>query len=58
MATNSGKGSRKGSVTKRTQFVNPTTGVATKRNTDTGQFMGNKSGPYKGVAKETDKRRS
>ena len=64
MATNTGKGSRKGSVDARTQVKNPATGDYTKRNEDPksshdGEFMAVKKDgkPFKGVAKEPDKRR-
>ncbi len=60
MATNSGKGFRHGSVTRRSQVKNPQTGEYTKRNDQTGQFMQSKEGgkPFKGVAKEPDHRRT
>ncbi len=64
MAKDTGKGSRKGAVTGRTQVKNPKTGDYTKRNETKdspkkGEFMDNKQGgkPFKGVAKEQDKRR-
>ncbi len=64
MATDTGKGSRKGSVKGRTQVKNPVTGDYVKRNEtpgspEKGQFMDVKSDgkPFKGVAKEPDKRR-
>lgn len=64
MATNTGKGSRKGSVDNRTQVKNPKTGDFTKRNEDPnskhkGEFMEVKEDgkPFKGVAEESDKRR-
>lgn len=64
MATNTGKGSRKGSVTNRTQVKNPQTGDYTKRNRNSdgshdGEFMGVKKDgtPFKGVAIEPDDRR-
>ncbi len=64
MAKNTGKGSREGSVDKRTQGENPKTGDFTKRNRDTdsphdGEFMDVKEDgkPFKGVAKEPDGRR-
>ena len=64
MAKDTGKGSRKGAVTARTQSKNPKTGDYTKRNEtpgsrEKGQFMDVKSDgkPFKGVAKEPDKRR-
>ena len=47
-------GGRKGAVTGRTQVQNPKTGIVTKRDTSTGQFIdGKKDGtPFKGVTKE------
>ena len=64
MAINTGKGYRKGSVKNRTQVKNPATGDDVKRNETPGskkkgQFMNVKSDgkPFKGVAKEPDKRR-
>ncbi|MBV8780809.1 MAG: hypothetical protein JO353_05365 [Phycisphaerae bacterium] len=65
MATNTGRGSRKGAVKKRTQVKNPKTKDFVERNEDPksskdGKFMRvKKSGkPFKGVAKEQDKRRT
>lgn len=56
MATNPPKdGSRKGAVKQRSQVKNPKTGLWTKRNIETGQFMDVKtssSKPFKGVRKE------
>jgi len=56
MATNPPKdGSRKGSVRNRSQVKNPKTGLWTKRDADTGQFMDVKTSsdkPFKGVRKE------
>jgi hypothetical protein len=59
MARNTGENFRRGSVDNRTQVLNPTTGIWTKRDTDTGRFMqGKEDGtPFKGVAKEIDHRR-
>ena len=64
MAENTGKDYRKGSVTDRSQVKNPQTDDFVKRNRDDespedGEFMDNKKGgkPFKGVAKEPDKRR-
>ena len=64
MAKDTGKGSRKGAVRNRTQVKNRKTGTYAKRNetpgsNKRGKFMDNKSGgkPFKGVAKEKDKRR-
>jgi hypothetical protein len=54
MARNTGRGSRIGSVKNRTQVQNPKTGRFIKRDTETGQFINQKSDvkPFKGVAKE------
>ena len=59
MAKNTGEGSRKGSVNDRTQTKAPN-GNFVKRDTDTGKFIDQKQDgkPFKGVAKEVDKRRS
>ncbi len=64
MATNTGKGSRKGAVKGRTQSKNPVTKDYTKRNEKPGskkkgEFMDVKSDgkKFKGVAKEPDRRR-
>ena len=62
MATNTGKGFRKGAVKGRTQVKNSRTGDFVKRDEDSngaGEFMDNKKDgkPVKGVAKEPDKRR-
>lgn len=64
MAKDTGKGSRKGAVTARTQSNNPKTTDWTKRNETPGskkkgEFMDVKQDrkPFKGVAKEPDKRR-
>lgn len=59
MATNTGKGSRTGSVTGRTQTKTPG-GNYVKRDAGNGQFMDQKGGgkPFKGVAQEKDGRRS
>ena len=63
MAENTGKGSRKGAVKERTQVENPKTGDYTKRDETEGSHKGEfmdvkKDGkPFKGVAKESDKRR-
>ena len=64
MAKDTGKGSRKGAVTARTQSKNPVTKDWTKRNETPGskkkgEFMDVKSDgkPFKGVAKEPDRRR-
>lgn len=56
MATNppKGDGHRNGAVKSRTQSLNPKTGLYTKRNAETGQFMDVKTtgGKFKGVTKE------
>ena len=59
MATNTGDGHRKGSVTDRTQVENENEDW-TKRDATTGQFMDQKADgtPFKGVAKEPDGRRA
>lgn len=59
MATNTGSGSRKGSVCDRSQVRNPRTEQYVKRDRDTGRFMDVKGDgtPFKGVAKEPDGRR-
>ena len=64
MAKDTGTGSRKGSVTGRTQVKNPATGDYVKRNEtkgspQKGEFMGVKKDgtKFKGVATEPDKRR-
>ncbi len=57
MATNTGKGHRKGAVTARTQFQHPN-GDWQKRDERTGHFMERKqsAGKFKGVAREPDGR--
>jgi hypothetical protein len=54
MARNTGNNTRQGAVKKRTQVVNPVTGLYVKRDKDTGQFMSAKKDgkPYKGITKE------
>jgi hypothetical protein len=56
MATNPPKDdSRKGAVRNRSQIKNPKTGLWTKRDADTGQFMDVKTSsekPFKGIRKE------
>lgn len=50
-----GDNARKGAVRKRSQVENPKTGLWTKRDTDTGQFMDVRTSspkPFKGVRKE------
>ncbi|EOI3529171.1 hypothetical protein [Cronobacter dublinensis] len=60
MAKNTGEGYRDGSVKDRTQVQNPQNGNFTKRDTETGKFIDQKTDgtPFKGVAKEKDKRRN
>lgn len=60
MAKNTGNDHRVGSVKDRTQVQNPVNGNWTKRDTETGKFIDQKADgkPFKGVAKETDDRRS
>jgi hypothetical protein len=61
MATNTGKGFRKGSVDDRSQLnLDPKNGKFVKRDLDTGQFTDLKEDnkPFKGVAEEPDKRRT
>jgi len=64
MATNTGEGSRKGAVSKRSQVENPKTDQHVKRNRDpdsshNGEFMDVKQdgAKFKGVAEEPDARR-
>ncbi len=59
MATNTGKGFRQGAIDDRTQSKNSKTDSWTKRDTDSGRFMDQKKGgePFKGVAREVDRRR-
>jgi hypothetical protein len=54
MATNTGKDSRKGSVSGRVQVLNPRTEKWVKLDTATGRILDHKksSGPYKGIAKK------
>ncbi len=54
MATNTGKGYRKGEVRDRSQVRNPATGHWTERDTASGEFTNVKSDrkPFKGVRKE------
>ena len=55
MAKNTGKSYRQGSVSKRTQVLNSSTGLWTKRDSKTGQFTSVKKdgGSFKGVRKES-----
>lgn len=57
MATNTGKGHRRGAVTARTQFQRPD-GHWQKRDERTGRLMAVKDDgePFKGVAREPDGR--
>lgn len=60
MAKNTGDNYRNGSIIDKSQFQNPNTGLWQKRDRDNGQIQSVKtsnSEPYKGVAKEIDKRR-
>lgn len=57
MAKNTGKGSRKGSVSDRTQVEGPS-GNYVKRDAESGQFVDAKKDKFKGVAEEPDGRRS
>lgn len=60
MAKNTGNNTRKGSVTDRSQVLNPKTNQYVKRDTNTGKFLDvNQSGnKFKGVAQEKDGRRN
>lgn len=57
MARNTGKGHRVGSVRNRSQVQLPN-GNWVKRDTNTGRIVDQSDKPYKGVAKETDDRRT
>lgn len=60
MAKNTGKDTRKGSVQDRTELnLDPKKGKYVKRDVTTGEFIDIKEDekPFKGVAKEPDKRR-
>ena len=58
MAKNTGRSTRKGSVTARTQIKHPSNPEhSIKRDANTGQFMSGMEGVYKGVAQEVDDRR-
>lgn len=54
MAKNTGSGFRHGAVKSRSQFTNPRTGLAVKRDGATGKFLAVKKsgGVFKGVTKE------
>ena len=54
MATNTGNGYRRGSVTRMSQTYNPKTDTYVKRDADSGKFMDQKQDgtPFKGVRKE------
>lgn len=58
MAKNTGNNHRRGAVSGRTQTQTPG-GTWVKRDANTGRFMDQKGDrkPFKGVAKEVDKRR-
>lgn len=60
MGKNTKEGYSIGSVKGREQFTNPKTGLATKRDTETGRFIEVKKGGgnFKGVAEAEDKRLS
>jgi len=61
MATNTGKDFRKGSVDDRSQLdLDPKKGKFVKRDTTSGRFIDLKEDdkPFKGVAKEPDKRKA
>ncbi len=58
MATNTGNGFRRGSVSDRSQTFNPRADQHVKRDDSTGRFMGAKGTPYKGVAQEPDGRQN
>ena len=55
MATNTGKGFRRGAVRERSQVENPRTEQWVKRDADTGRFVDVKQDgkPFKGVRKES-----
>jgi hypothetical protein len=57
MAKNTGQGYRKGAVKGRSQVDNPVNENYTKRDTETGRFIDQKTDqePFKGVRKEHDK---
>lgn len=60
MATNTGKESRKGSVKQRSQLnLDPKGGKFVKRDLESGKFVDIKDDnkPFKGIAKEPDRRR-
>ena len=58
MAKNTGRSTRRGSVTARTQMKHPSNPKQSlKSNATTGQFMSGMKGSYKGVAQEVDSRR-
>lgn len=58
MAKNTGRSTRRGSVTARTQMKHPSNPKhSLKRDATTGQFMSGMKGVYKGVAQEVDDRR-
>lgn len=56
MASNTGRGFRRGAVRGRSQVQNPLTGGWTKRDDSTGRFMDGKAGGrFKGVRQEKKK---
>lgn len=58
MAKNTGRSTRRGSVTARTQMKHPSNPkYSLKRDATTGQIMSGMKGSYKGVAQEVDSRR-
>lgn len=58
MARNTGTNSRVGAVKKRSQTINPKTGLYVKRDAGTGKFLSvkNDGAPYKGVTMEEVKK--
>lgn len=54
MAKNTGDNYREGEIRGRSQFLNPSTGQWTKRDTETGEFISGKEDgePFKGVRRE------
>ena len=60
MAKNTGGNHRIGSVSGRSQVLNPKTGLSVKRDDSSGRFMAVKTtgGSFKGVARERDGRKS
>mgnify|MGYP001550438461 CR=1 FL=1 len=58
MATNTGNGFRRGSVSDRSQTYNPKTDQFVKRDDNSSRFIATKPGPFQGVAQEPDGRKS